>query len=1130
VLTACIGRLRPYLTLAAVLAISPGASATDGVINDALTTPQTLSKVTTMTPTDDPAQPGGAKEYVGVFRFTARFCNNGTKGDQAELGSLTTVMTNNNALLNRDNPTNPGAPRGVGSARTFALTGQYSDGVLGGKPPASATNECVDVPYEVGLTNRNRFQFNIAAFSKDAYRQAVGIQARVDVASSVLEGTTVPLQAVVTGVASGSETCTWTPPPGVTVTPDANDLSGCTASFVAPSPLTSPQTLDFQVAIADGTASGSATGSTTVQPDAIWVDAGKSRGAAAGQTIHLGARGAGSGPGPDVYTWTQLSPADALVTLANAGTDNPSFVVPTVDQPRTLVFEVTFTDGLKTATDTVAIGVDPTPTVAPNTPLTLPGATQRQPLVVVVQPAAEVPAGSVQQLSAVASGGDGHYTWNWKTPISSSSNSACQTTEGPDNAQIFEVTLPGACPEQNVTYKIGVIVTDGSGQQAEQDTDLWVNVPSGLPLNVYAPTVATSEGPLPVTIGASATGGTDPYTYSWTQTGGPTVTLTNPDTAQPSFVPPAVDADTTLTFEVTATDSTSATTTREMNVLVRNAFALTPPQRLTLQVPGPVQLLAGDSIALPATASGGTGPYTWQWQQTAGTAATLTGATTDTVSVTPASGPDTLTLQVTVTDSAGTPVVKQATVQVDVLGAPSGAPLSVPAIPKQYVDEGLANLGILATPQGGTGPYSYSWEFIPSGGLASLPLTDATTSIVRFDAPQVSAQSMLQFRVTVTDHLGASATRDAYVVVKDITPPLELTLASQTLSAAAGQTVSLSVGAPRGGTGPYTYAWTQTGGSPAVTLTGANTPAPTFTAPSSATANRLTFTLTVTDANGSSQTATQSVDIAPVVTGPVVVVEFDSNNPTTVNESSSKAFAIRTDKTLASNMEVGFALSGVAVAGTNYKLYDDQKEITTAGKVTLLAGKTRNPYKVTGIDDGVIGTDKNLIITLLPGAGYTLGNTSTWTMAVKDYVAKPGSWCLLCGDEATKTPCNDLDLVLGEPQKCPDDKPYCMNDVIQRGTDIKEYRRCIQEGNYGPNDPGNPTPGRLYQGCDELWYRATSDEPLCLPFDHNSAEASLNCHICCYGDPAVWNPSNPDQSKAACNLDTNPPRDTLYRP
>ena len=113
--------------------------------------------------------------------------------------------------------------------------------------------------------------------------------------------------------------------------------------------------------------------------------------------------------------------------------------------------------------------------------------------------------------------------------------------------------------------------------------------------------------------------------------------------------------------------------------------------------------------------------------------------------------------------------------------------------------------------------------------------------------------------------------------------------------------------------------------------------------------------------------------------------------------------------------------------------------------------------------------------------------------------SKPGSMCLICGDESTTTPCNDLDLVLGVTQKCPDAQPYCMNDVIQRGRDIKEYRRCVNQ----------PT-------CDALWYRASSDDPLCLPFDPNSREDSLTCHLCCYGDN--------------CNMDTNPPDNTLYRP
>jgi WD40 repeat protein len=65
-------------------------------------------------------------------------------------------------------------------------------------------------------------------------------------------------------------------------------------------------------------------------------------------------------------------------------------------------------------------------------------------------------------------------------------------------------------------------------------------------------------------------------------------------------------------------------------------------------------------------------------------------------------------------------------------------------------------------------------------------------------------------------------------------------------------------------------------------------------------------------------------------------------------------------------------------------------------------------------------------------------------------------------------------------------------------------------------------------GSVRLWYRATSDEPLCLPFDHNEVEDALNCHLCCYAPPDVFGPGLP--AGDACNLDTNPPRGTLYRP
>ncbi len=55
------------------------------------------------------------------------------------------------------------------------------------------------------------------------------------------------------------------------------------------------------------------------------------------------------------------------------------------------------------------------------------------------------------------------------------------------------------------------------------------------------------------------------------------------------------------------------------------------------------------------------------------------------------------------------------------------------------------------------------------------------------------------------------------------------------------------------------YSWVQTSGSPTVTLTGANTAAPTFPAPTVSASTPLTFSLTVTDSSGAVSTPTTTV-------------------------------------------------------------------------------------------------------------------------------------------------------------------------------------------------------------------------------------------------------------------------------
>ncbi|WP_180856400.1 SprB repeat-containing protein, partial [Flavobacterium panici] len=111
----------------------------------------------------------------------------------------------------------------------------------------------------------------------------------------------------------------------------------------------------------------------------------------------------------------------------------------------------------------------------------------------------------------------------------------------------------------------------------------------------------------------AVSGGTSAYTYSWSPSGGTAATATGL---------------TAGTYTVTVTDANSCQITQ--------SFTITEPAALTASPVAQTNIacFGGNTGSATISATGGTGGYTYSWSPSGGTAATATGLTAGTYTVT----------------------------------------------------------------------------------------------------------------------------------------------------------------------------------------------------------------------------------------------------------------------------------------------------------------------------------------------------------------------------------------------------------------------------------------------------------------------------------------------------------------
>lgn len=417
-----------------------------------------------------------------------------------------------------------------------------------------------------------------------------------------------------------------------------------------------------------------------------------------------------------------------------------------------------------------------------------------------------VSTGSTVSFTATPTGGLGPYSYAWSLNGSAVANSA----------STYSFTTTG-----KAVYAFRVNVTDANAQNVARFlnlTDVGAYTPPTVSLSASRNTADVGQT---IWVNATTQGGSAPFTYAWTPTGG-TYNVVAP--GEVTFVPTGTAS---VSLAIKVTDSRGTTAVSSL------LFSVSPTPTLQGVAVTPPSTRPGSTISGNATVSGGATPFSYQWllngTQTVGSAASFTYVP---------HGAGTFTFALSVSDANGGAASSS---PFSVLVSPNGSYLAPTAVSHELRTSFDVQQGdrLWVTVLNGQGPFVYVW------GLGGLSAASVTGSMVNVSA-SVSAPTRFTWSVGVTDSQSNVARAWGNVTVYP-----SLTVAAFAVNSGTTLTITSTVS---GGASPYTYLWHV---NKATYLT---TPNATASANGS-----VSWTLVVTDFNGASAWANGSW--SPVASG-----------------------------------------------------------------------------------------------------------------------------------------------------------------------------------------------------------------------------------------------------------------------
>lgn len=246
-------------------------------------------------------------------------------------------------------------------------------------------------------------------------------------------------------------------------------------------------------------------------------------------------------------------------------------------------------------------------------------------------------------------------------------------------------------------------------------------------------------------------------------------------------------------------------------------------------------------VTYSTTISGGHGPFTYSWQM---------GSNPPDTSATPSttwSTPGTYITTVTVTDADGLTANSNVSVTV---GAPNPA-LTASASANPTTGGQPLSVAFTATPQGGSAPYTYTWDF-----------KDGQSATQQNPSHSFASAGTYAVALTIRDNANANATANVSVTVTDVAAPGSLTATATAVPTSGPPPLPVQFTASAsGGTAPYRYTWDFGDASALVVI---QNPSHTYQ-----NAGAYTATLTVNDASSNiSKTVTVTASAGAALAAP----------------------------------------------------------------------------------------------------------------------------------------------------------------------------------------------------------------------------------------------------------------------